>query len=522
MPRPFRSLALLLGLRYRLLWAQARLRPGKTVLYCLGFLLLVSAAAWAHLGGLGGAGALVRSGRAEQAAGALLGLCYASAVLAAVLLGYGMNAVFADAVLRRYPLRRLERFAARQAISILEPLWLLVGILYLGFAAGFLTAGTASPWAAFPAAALLAAGNYLLARVLATVLDRVLAAKHGPQALLAAMMFLFMIPALLVRPGWGSAAAAGIAGGLRYAPPAAAAAVFAGGAPAAGLLVLLAWAAALGAAVFQLDRPPGARAAGGGEGAAEATGGLYGMAAALFRGSMAPLAGKFLRYYVRSPQLRFNYMAAVVFIVPFNLLLGGRADAARSLSLAIGYVLIAGYLSTGAMASNAFGFDGAGFRRYFLLPVAARSVLRAAAAVPLLLGAAVIPASVALWSAFTPAPVDGRTLLLLLSSGFAGLLLFQSLALWVSLLSPRAVPFKITFGNRMSLGANMLMILAVACINLPAVFDHVGMPALLDRWWVAPMAMVPAGAFYAATLHAGAAFLSGRRERMLAVIERGC
>ncbi|MBN2242515.1 MAG: hypothetical protein JW793_07480 [Acidobacteria bacterium] len=530
MHRRFQSLALILGLRYRLLLAQARLSNGKFTLYFIGCLLFVLAAVFLQTGGASAAAASLRSETAELATGILLLTAYANAVLIAVLLGVGLNQVFTDEALRRYPVPRRERFAARQILSFLEPLWLLMLTLYCGMAIGFSLPGPAPLWIAGPAAVLLAACNYLTARILAMLIERILAMKHGPQILLAAVMLLFLLPSLLVRIDWGG-------GGfrqdalplLRWIPPFAAAAAITGKFPPQGAgwtLYLLACCIAMAAAVFRLDRLPQSSHDNNGERLHPEQPRAHGICdriAALFHGDIAPLIGKTLRYYVRSPQLRFNYLAALVLIVPLNLSLGGREDGARSFTLALGCISIAGYLSTGMMTANVFGFDGAGLRRYFLLPVSAQSILKATAVVPLLLGSMVIPIAISLWLAVTPAPVDRRMILMLASCGFAGLLLFQSLGTWCSLLAPRAVPFKATFGNKLSFAANALMTGSILVLFfLPQLLDSIGVRTILDFWWIAPALLPGAAVLYMGTLRAGAAVFTSRRERMLAAIERGC
>lgn len=527
--RKFRSLTHLLGLRYRLLRAQARLSNGKFILYLTGCLLFGLAAVFLQFGGIGAVTAAIYSGKAELTTGILLSVIYANAILFALLLGIGLDPVFSDEVLRRYPLRRVERFAARQVLSILEPIWLLILMLYIGMALGFSLSGIASFRIAVPAAVLLAISNYLPARILSMLVDRLLAVKHGPQILLIVVMLLFMLPALLIRIDWESSTLQqNVLPSLQWFPPFAAAAVFTGKFSLLGLgwtLYLLICCFALAAAVFRLDHlPMPARSITDKQSLPLQTGdSFYDRVADYFPADIGPLVGKILRYYVRSPQLRFNYLFSLFGILPFTMLLGGREDAARSFSLAVGYISIVGYISMGAMTSNVFGFDNNGFRRYFLLPVSAKSVLKASAAVPLLLGIAVVIVSIALWLIITPASFEGRMLLVLLSSGFAGLLLFQALGIWVSLFNPRAIPFKISFGTRLSAGANALMIAAIFLLFLlPSIPDTIGMQKVLALWWIALVLLLGTAAFYIATLHTGAIAFSNRRERMLATIERGC
>jgi hypothetical protein len=57
-----KPLADFLGLRYRLIWAQARLRNGKIALFAVGYLLLCPVILVMAFGGIGTALASIRQG----------------------------------------------------------------------------------------------------------------------------------------------------------------------------------------------------------------------------------------------------------------------------------------------------------------------------------------------------------------------------------------------------------------------------------------------------------------------------
>jgi len=78
----------------------------------------------------------VRTGKAEMVAQAVLSSLYVQAVIAAVILGFGVNATFSEAQLRRYPLKAQERRVARHFIGILDPFWFLILALELGLVVG--------------------------------------------------------------------------------------------------------------------------------------------------------------------------------------------------------------------------------------------------------------------------------------------------------------------------------------------------------------------------------------------------
>ncbi|HWF08968.1 MAG TPA: hypothetical protein VG297_10925 [Bryobacteraceae bacterium] len=57
-------------------------------------------------------------------------------MLATILLGFGMSAVFSETELIRYPFRAGERFVARHFLGIADPFWVLMLILELGLVPG--------------------------------------------------------------------------------------------------------------------------------------------------------------------------------------------------------------------------------------------------------------------------------------------------------------------------------------------------------------------------------------------------
>jgi len=245
----------------------------------------------------------------------------------------------------------------------------------------------------------------------------------------------------------------------------------------------------------------------------------YDRVAACFGAEMAPLVGKVMRYFIRSAQVRYSYPIMVL-----SLLLA-LTDGRRSFFLALGYISIVGAMSMGAMIENVFGFDGSGFRRYYLLPIPLTKVFRATVLVPLILGGMAVPLALGLWSAivYTRIPINVPMIVILLSCGFAGLFLFQALGIWTSLLSPRAIEFNAILGNKLSFWSNLLMMICVLfCLILPGILERVGMTSLLEHWWVASLILFVTVVVYIATLHAGAVVFSRRREIILSTIERGC
>ena len=105
----FRLIAELVRLRYKLLWARTRTRNGRIALFMTGYLLFVLVMILLAAGGLGAGILAVQSGKAQMVAEIVLGSLFVQAVLATILMGFGMNAIFSDFELRRYPIGARER-----------------------------------------------------------------------------------------------------------------------------------------------------------------------------------------------------------------------------------------------------------------------------------------------------------------------------------------------------------------------------------------------------------------------------
>ncbi len=89
----------LVRLRYKLMWAKTRSRNGKIALFVVGYLLFVTVAGLVALGGIGAGIMAIRAGKAETMAQVVLWGLFINAVMATILLGFGMSAVFSEAEL---------------------------------------------------------------------------------------------------------------------------------------------------------------------------------------------------------------------------------------------------------------------------------------------------------------------------------------------------------------------------------------------------------------------------------------
>jgi hypothetical protein len=511
------ALLRLLALRYRLQWAKVRSRDGRIALLVVAGLFLIAMAVLAGLGGVGAAVVAVRAGKAEQVAEGVLTTFYVLAISASIFLGVGVNAAFSNAALRRYPLSAGDRFAARHLTAFLEPLWFVCLALDVGVAMGFSILGVAPAWLTVPAATLLMLTNFSVARAFVGCAEWIMGTRAAPFVLGALAIVAMTTPPLVREP----AAAHVLSAAARWTPPGIAARIMAGGwhlASVAWVGALVAWATSLAWLLFVLDRlpagsrtVPAARAAW--DGPCDRLGDLFGP-------GLGPLVTKMLRYYIRSPQVRWNFPFVLPVLMVGTLQLARGGDRMDLFLFPLGALAVVGFMCTGAMSLNLFGFDGAGFRRYFLLPARPALVVGAAMIVAAMPGALLVTVALIAWVLFPPLPTDARMIVMLASSGFGGIFFAQAVSIAIAVLWPRPARFSATFGNRLSAAGGIALCAGVvALFGLPAALHAAGALPVLRSWVAWPIMLMISIAWYALTHRLAARAFAARHERMVEIVE---
>ncbi len=469
------------------------------------------------LGGLGAAVAAVHAGRAEAIGLGILTIAYLLAIGISIFLGLGVNAAFSNAALRRYPLAARDRFAARHLTAFLEPVWLVCLALYAGIAAGFCVLRVASVWLALPAALLLLATNFLVVRVLVGAGEWVMGSRAAPFVLVALGGAGITAPPLLHE----RAAVHVLSVFARFAPPGIAVRIITGGwaaSSAAWLIVLVAWAALLAWLLLVFDRLPArSRTI---PGVKARWDGPCDRVGRLFDPSLGPLVAKVLCYYTRSPQVRWNFLFALPVLLLLTLRPPGERPGIDPFLYLLGAMAAVGFLSTGMMSLNVFGFDGAGFRRYFLLPVTPALVVRAVIIVAAIPGAALVTVALVVWALFPAVPTTPRMFAMLASSGFGGLLFSQAGSVAIAVLWPRPAQFAAAFGNRLPAAGGLALCAGMAVfLGLPFVLHAAGTTTVLRYWAAWPLMLLVSAAWYLLVERVISRVFVARRERMLEIIE---
>lgn len=511
----------LIKLRYKLLWARVRTRNGKIALFLAGYLLLVFFLMLFSLGGIGAGVAAVRAGKAHALAAGLLGGLYLQALFGTVLMGFGINAVFSDIELRRYPLLALERRFARHFLGILDPFWFLIVALELGLVLGLYLVGPGSIVLGLMAVLLLLVSNYLLAEAVALLVERLVRKKGGAAILLGGVMSLALLPALAPNLKKHPQLVAPVLRILHYTPPygAASAMVRPGVEALLGLAVIAAWLLALAAILVALEQhPPQTYVARAGnlrwEGPCERLGRLFGP-------RNGPLVAQWLRYYSRNNKFRTAYPLALPIVAVVAISQARIAGSKGQFANMLGCFALTGFIGTLQFAVNQFGGLSGGFRRYFLLPVDPAALLRTGSYSFLMLSGAVIPVAAVVLKLLSPIPLDQRMLVMMLGAAVTALFAMHGVALWATLLGPRRTNYKASFGNDLSLAGNVVFIGGLLSLMFgPRILAYFRPAAVSPANWWTVIPLVPlAVAFYFLSLRSAAAAFRSRREQILAVVE---
>ncbi len=510
----------LIGLRYKLMWAKTRSRNGRIALFVVGYLLFILAALLFALGGVGAGVAAIKSGQASIVARSVLSGIYTSALMWTLLLGFGMNALFSETELRRYPLTAPDRRLVKFFIGIVDPFWFLILFADLGMIVGLYLYGNTSLGIAVLAVVLLLASNYTLARTLGIWIDRLAETKIGSAVMLILVLSVSMLPSILVPElKHNSQLSNSILAILRFSPPFAAAdAMTAAGTQAwYGLLLTAGWLVAFLAALVWVEKNPfRARAVKTGPARWD---NRWERVGALLGPSNAAMVGFWLRFYARNSRVRTLYFAGLP-LAAFLTFSFARKDGEWFTS-ALGAIPVLGYIGTSRIAVNQFGYTGGGFRRFFLLPTNPGATLRGASYASVLMGAGMIPLGLIAWIAFAPGGTDPRKTFMLLCAAMTGLMVFNGLGLWSTLFGPRKGNYSSAMGNDLSAAGNVVVFSCMlGGLFLPVALKKFA-PVLVtpEYWAVAVIPALLAFAFYKISLGIAGPMVYQRREQLMKVVE---
>ena len=217
-------------------------------------------------------------------------------------------------------------------------------------------------------------------------------------------------------------------------------------------------------------------------------------------------------------RVRFGLVTAPIFAFLGRMM--GHGDPKENFLMTLALFSFVGFAGTTAIALNQFGYDGAGIRRYAILPAPFAATLRASSFTALLIGGLMIAPTVVLWALVSGVPAEPRMIVMLLSSGVAGLFFFNALGLWTTVLSPKSVDFRSVLGNQLSVGGNIVIIGGFALVFAAAftLIRRASFETVLAYWWVLPLLAVLCFGFYALMLQFAGKAAEARREPLIETI----
>jgi hypothetical protein len=516
----------LVRLRYKLLWANARTGNGKLALlfalYLIGGLFTLFFA----LGGLGLGAALSTIGpeQAQYVAQWILTGLFINGVGLSLLFGVGPRAVFSEGVLRRYPLDARERFFVRQVIGILDPIWLLLIAAIFGLAVGFIILGNGSIFRTLPAIIIFIVANYLATIVLLTLIGLVMETRKGSGLLSMVVLVVVSFGPLAFTVLLKSKAIAAwqfLDQGLRFTPPGAAAMMIVGDTVVralSGLVLLLAWCVVLLWALEKLENRPQTTQTSTSDSIVWQD--FYDQLSSLFGSRYAPLVSKSLRYHLRCNMIRFSLITAPVIVLAGKYVFPHRGRQGQVLiSLAVFFIMSSA--TAAAMMLNAFGYDEAGIRRYAVWPMHFVEALRASNLASQLLRGVAVVVSFTLWLLFySGGALSWQVLAMTFSTALASLFLFNAAGFWTSVFSPKSMNFDAMWNNRLSFGANVVIIGGVLLPFWALTFlaGRTSQEAALRLWWIPVLALLACVAFYVFSFFKIEPVLNMRREGLINLI----
>jgi hypothetical protein len=519
-----RQFWILVRLRYRLIWAQARTSNGRMALFFTLYALGGFSLLFFSLGGLSMAQGAIEMGEGESIARWTLTTLFFNGIGLSFLFGLGARTAFSEESLRHFPVNSQERFTVRHAIGLLDPVWLIVVAGSLGLAAGLAWTGLGSIVTGLPAVVLFVVINYLATAVLLSIAGIIVETRTGT-ALFSALVILLISFAPL--------AIASLVATRRFdiwltldqllqvTPPGAAAAMMSGDGPLkimGGTGLLFFWCGALVYLLMRLEGRP--RSSGAAVPGIIIRSDFIDQIGELMSGRYGPLVSKSLRYHLRSNLIRFSLITSPVIVLMGKYLLPWYwQERFFLISLLIFFIFSS---ATGAaLMFNLFGYDDAGIRRYAILPISFADALRAGSLASLLLRAITAFVAFGLWLTFYAGEsITWKMIVMILTIALASLFLFNALGLWTSVFSPKRLSFDAMWNSRLSFGANMVVIIGISLPLWGMVFfgDRIDQAVLMRYWWVSSLILIFCLSFYILSLVVVEGAVKARREGLINLI----
>jgi hypothetical protein len=506
----------LIKLRYLLLWAQIR---GKQSSFLVFGILILFVALWELNSGFVGiyVGLLLsREMISVRAIHFVFWILYAASIALTVVTWARPQAAFSDPTLRRYPISPKTRFLARHVIGLLDPLWLTVILFTVGLLTILVLKESIAPINGLICALFFISVSYLSAALLLALLQR--AAWHPRSASLIGMAAVAVFTAAgITVPFLKSPASLFSWPALDFLPPAAAAHLLFEDSALAFVcygVILAGWCYLFARLLKRMEaaHPSNSRRR---SGKVEAT--IARFLSFFFGKAWSPLVERSLLYHLRCDRIRVNLGIAILAIPLMLHFLDRSQNIPEMLMIRAALLFVSGLFSVSNMMFNSYGYDGSGMARLALCPVPFATTLISASLASLLLSFVVGSASSSVVLSTMGFSIDPSTLVIFVSSAWAGAFFLATLGLFSSIYFPKQAHYDKIFGSDSSTGTQgivcaVIFFTLMAAIRLASIFDASGP---VQFWWAFPVLLAFCVYLYLFSLKWIGRLLAHRREDLL-------
>jgi hypothetical protein len=467
----------LMEVKYTIAWARVR-GSARAIARWVLFLLVAAYGLYASTVTGAAFGMLVsKQAHGELFLTRLLGALALLVTVLSLVWGPSEHGPFSRRALRRFPIAQLARWGLYHANRVLTPFWGAVSLLVLALCGATAVLQGQGLALACCFALVLIVWFYqlcLFAQYLLKLLLQHMVVSATSVALLLVGAGLLGRFFHLVRPDSASSL-------LRSLPFAEAAHGFWIGSYQ-GLYKSLAWLAVGFAALFLLpDVEEGASAT------SKTMRELSIRALLNAQSTWFVLAGKSLRYHLACNRVRLGMVVSPPMLLAYVKFMGPRmgVEGASFGGLAACFVLP--FFATRPMTLNHFGYDGAGLKRYLILPIGFADFLLADAVTSGVIGVAVGLIGIVIFLLTGVVHLHIPDLVLSLSALVCGAVMFNAAGMIVSVLNPRRIAISKIIGNDMSFMGNVVLYAGFIAPFALAFFlsDKIPFQTLLSHWIVA-------------------------------------
>jgi hypothetical protein len=436
----------LVRLRYMLMWARMRGKPGSflvlvVLILLISFLLLNSGFLGMLLGLI-----LACEKNFTQTIHLIFLVLFFSPYFLTIMLWGRTQPLFSETILLRYPIPATIRFAARHIIGILDPLWLAQTLFVVGLIAVLVSKNLVAPFNALICTPLFVSVSYLSASASLALISR--ATLHSRSHSLLCLAGLGLFTTSIIAASFLKKSVSILnSPALEFLPSAAATHLLLEKSAVAFICygVILAGWSFLSAGLLKRLEASSPSLSNRNPGRWETR--IARVFASLFAGPWSPLIERSLLYHLRCNRVRINLAITIPAIMLMLHFMDRSLNPAEMLLIRLALLFVSGLFSVSTMMFNAYGYDGGGLLRLALYPIPFASTLYCANLASLVLSLTVGSSASLFVGTMRGLPIDPRAFLMLLLAACAGSFFLAALGLFSSTYMPTRAQFDRVFGG---------------------------------------------------------------------------